>query len=605
MGERDSGTAQFTGGRATVRLGRSGALPEIMEQIGERLVVPELQLERRAGGLIVLALAVALAPALSAIWVIPWFVTQDGPAHVYNAQILANSFDPRSPSRDVYTISWKPIPNWIGHIVLAGLVSWLPAWVADRMMTSATLVGLAVATLWLRWRVAGGRGSVAAVLFSAFMAMNFAWLLGFTSFLLGSCLFPITLGIWWGGRYQLSFARIAGLSVLLCLGYFCHLVSLGLTVAGMAVLSVAGPVPCGDGQPWRFRITRLAHTSASFVPLLGLGFLYLHAARRNGPMHPIWENLSNPWSPGAWAVRLRWVDPITLAIKNGLPFTSLVSPGFVVFAPVLWLGLSLVLWWYGRISNEPRSHADHTTNHRDERQTIAEGSARDDRKGWLVLAALLIASGIVGPDSFGPAHGEFLPQRVVLLGLIALVPVFDADRSRWPGWALTLALLAAVALQSAIVWDYGLYSNRTAGQIIGARDAAGRRQRIVTLLVNSRSRFRVNPLLHAEDWLGVDSDNVVWNNYETLHYYFPVQFKPEIRRPFAGDLELVSIHEELEEKTKRLSDWERILADYADSIDVILFWKSDEELEAITKRWFELSERKGDVQIFRRIRARS
>ena len=33
-----------------------------------------------------------LAP-LSAIWVVPWFVTQDGPAHVYNAQILAESFD--------------------------------------------------------------------------------------------------------------------------------------------------------------------------------------------------------------------------------------------------------------------------------------------------------------------------------------------------------------------------------------------------------------------------------------------------------------------------------------------------------------------------------
>ena len=34
-----------------------------------------------------------LAAPLSAIWAVPWFVTQDGPAHVYNAQILAESFD--------------------------------------------------------------------------------------------------------------------------------------------------------------------------------------------------------------------------------------------------------------------------------------------------------------------------------------------------------------------------------------------------------------------------------------------------------------------------------------------------------------------------------
>ena len=122
----------------------------------------------------------------------------------------------------------------------------------------------------------------------------------------------------------------------------------------------------------------------------------------------------------------------------------------------------------------------------------------------------------------------------------------------------------------------------------------GRNQRIVTLLVSSRSRFRANPLLHAENWLGVDTGNVVWNNYEALHYYFPVQFKPEIERPHPGDLELVSIHEDPKDKddadfvTGRGS-----LAGHANSIDVVLFWKSDQELEAITKRWFDLTRADG------------
>ena len=200
----------------------------------------------------VLALALALAGPLSAIWAVPWFVTQDGPAHVYNAQILAESLDAaRLPA--VYTISWKPIPNWMGHLVLAGLVSRLPPWMADRIMTSATLVGLAVGMLWLRWRVAGTQGLVLAAFLSALLAMNLAWLLGFTSFLIGSCLFPITLGVWWKGRYRLSPGRIAALSALLCVGYFCHLVSLGLTAVGLVVLSAAGPVPCGIRGSWKYR----------------------------------------------------------------------------------------------------------------------------------------------------------------------------------------------------------------------------------------------------------------------------------------------------------------------------------------------------------------
>jgi hypothetical protein len=553
-------------------------------------------------------LLVALAPALAAIWTVPWFVTQDGLVHVYNAQILAWSFGTDSPFGSVYTVRWQPIPNWAGQLVLAGLVAGLPAWVADRIMTSVTLVGFAAATLWLRRRVAGGSDMRPAALLSALLAMNIAWLWGFSSFLLGACLFPITLGYWWSGRDRLGAGRIVVLSALLILGYFCHLVSLGLSVLGLIVLSVAGPLPVGPGSPWRRRCARLARTSVSFIPLVVLGFFYLRIARQGGRMHPVWRNLANPWSLADWGARLGWVDPLTLAIKDGLPFSDRVGWQFIVFAPVAWLSLAMVLWWYGRISAGPRAPAHQPSRGAADHEPIsslATDGMRDERKGWIVLAAILLVSGWVGPDSLGTAHGEFLPQRVVLFGLVALVPIFDVDPTRWPGRVAIAALLAALTVQSAIVWDYALYSDRTAGQIIRARNLVGRNKKIATLLVTTRGRFRANPLLHAENWLGVDTGNVVWNNYETLHYYFPVQFRAGISRPHAGDLELVSLHEDPEEQEDRRRDWERILASHADSIDVILFWKRDERLEEITKRWFEINYQRDDVQIFLRRRSRS
>ena len=278
--------------------------------------------------------------------------------------------------------------------------------------------------------------------------MNMAWLLGFTSFLIGSCLFPITLGVWWQGRYRLSFGRIAVLAFLLCLGYFCHLVSLGLTVVGLIVLAVTGPVPGGNGGSWRARTTRLLRTSISFVPLLLLGYFYLQAANRSGPLRPVWENL--------WGARLGWVDPITLAVKDGLPFTNRGSHAFILFAPAVWLSVGLVLWWYGRMTGRPNASATSLVDGPNARESIGTQQRGDDRQGWLVLASLLLVGGIAGPDSFGPAHGEFLPQRVLLLGFIALVPVFDADLSRWPGRILFAAIAVAVALQAVIVWDYAL-----------------------------------------------------------------------------------------------------------------------------------------------------
>jgi hypothetical protein len=180
------------------------------------------------------------------------------------------------------------------------------------------------------------------------------------------------------------------------------------------------------------------------------------------------------------------------------------------------------------------------------------------------------------------------------------VPIFDIDLSRWWGRGCTAALVVAVALQSAVVWDYALYSDRTAGQMIRARAAVGNGQRIAALLVSTRSRFRANPLLHAVDWLGVDSGNIVWNNYETLHYYFPVQFRSGIDRPLPDDLEWVSLQEDPGEAAARGRAWAKILGQHAESIDVLVVWKSDAALDAITARWFDRVDRQGDVQIYRR-----
>ena len=142
--------------------GRNPIVPSLTTNPPEHVVTgarrTACRSEPRVGRWAVAILAGALAPALAAIWAVPWFVPQDSPAHVYNAQILVWSFDPASPFRDVYTVNWQPIPNWAGPLTLAGLVAILPAWVADRIMTSLTLVCFAAAVFWLRWRVAGTRG---------------------------------------------------------------------------------------------------------------------------------------------------------------------------------------------------------------------------------------------------------------------------------------------------------------------------------------------------------------------------------------------------------------------------------------------------------------
>jgi hypothetical protein len=476
-------------------------------------------------------------------------------------------------------------------------------WVADRLLMTATLLGFAVSLVWLRWKVRGGEAMLGSCLLAALVSINYLWLMGFTSFLLGSCLFPITLGVWWSGRDRPGLVRPAAIMVLLLFGYFCHLVSLGLTVLGLVVLALAAPSQAATDSPAIRRLGRLGRTAISFLPLIPLGFLYVQMSRRGGPMHPSWENLADPFSSSAWASRLTWVDPLTVAMKDVLPFTGRVRGIFAVFAPIVWLSLAGLCWWAARLTAGSRRDmaADQPAlKLQSERLRHEDREGRRDQGIWLALAALLMLVGLIGPDSLGEGHGEYLPQRLVLLGLAALVPAFDVKLTNVWGRLAAACLFLALVLQTLILWDYALYSQRTAGQIIQSRDLIGNGKRVGTLLVQIAGRFRVNSLLHADNWLGVGTGNIVWNNYETRHYYFPVQFRAGIERPDSTDLEWLAIHDDPREAQARAMLWKALLAKHSRSIDVVVVWRENPAFAAITEEWFELASRFGDVSIYKR-----
>jgi hypothetical protein len=523
-----------------------------------------------------LVLVVALIPVLSAIWGIRWFVTQDGPAHLYNTHIIARSLGSNSPFAAFYGVRWEAVPNWSGHLVTAALVSLLPPWAAGSAITTLTLVGFAASIVWLRAHVTGASGLSLASVLAVLLSLNFPWLLGFTSFMLGACLFPITLGIWWGGRERFGWGRSAAIAVLMVGGYLCHLVSLGLTAVGLIVLALTTPGP--------HRKVRFVRTAAALLPLVPLALLYHSLSKAGGPMQPEWDHLTNALSPAAWAVQMAQVDPITLTSGHAIPLTTVDQAAwFGLFKPMTWLMLAFTLMWYAAIR----------------RRRVLPSHESGERVGWAWLAALLLIAGIVGPDSLGAYQGEFLQQRVVLLGLVALVPVANLDARGWSGRLIAAALLLALGLQTAVVWDYALTSGRTVGAIVAARDAVGTNQRVATLLIDVNGRFRSNPVLHADNLLGIGTGNIVWNNYETRYYYFPVYFRPEVAHPTSIDFEQIAMTEGPEHANLRASWWQHIVDAHLEDIDAVVVWGSDPLLDAINGQRFETVYRKDNVRVLR------
>jgi hypothetical protein len=573
----------------------------------------------RARAIGIATLVLAITPAVAAIWYVPTFVTQDGPAHLYNAQVLARSFDPDSPFRPYFSVRWQPLPNWAGHLALMGLASTFPPRVADRLMTSATFLLFVCATAWLRYRVVGWRGMPLSAHFAGLLGLNVAWLFGFTSFLLGAALFPITLWVWWDGRDrdERLARRSLGLAALMVLGYFCHLISLGLTALGLVVLEAS--------TPGRNRRSRALCTGVGLLPLIPLGALYLSVMRQGGGIGPEWKHLGHFASPIGWVRQLSWVDPISIARRDVAPLLDIpASRWLAVCAPVGWFLLSLGLlavssvlakrvWVPLVVLDQRAAMAEDTGRVRPvapvySDQELASNSGGDSQRipnrvtnsstirGWWILAALLLIGGIVAPDTLGASHGEYLQQRIVLLGLVALVPLLPAEPSRTRlGRLALIAMAVAWLLQTAFVWDYAFTSERTAGAIARASPVVGTRQRVIVMLSRTRVKFRANPLIHADGLLGAGSENILWNNYETRHYYFPVRFREGLRHPDPFELEQIS----LSEQPDRAARWERVLEQYHDLADVIVVWGVDPAIDAVTEKWFTPVFRAGKVRVYR------
>lgn len=108
-----------------------------------------------------LLLLVHLVP----VWASHYFLTADGPAHLYNAALLkAMLVEPASSAHQLLALNLNPEPNYLSHLLLAGLLTVLPPWLAEKVILTACVAGLPLALRYIikgksaSGRLAGGTG---------------------------------------------------------------------------------------------------------------------------------------------------------------------------------------------------------------------------------------------------------------------------------------------------------------------------------------------------------------------------------------------------------------------------------------------------------------
>src|SRR2546423_563630 len=92
-------------------------------------------------GLLLLA-ALTLIP----VWAFHYFPSTDGGAHLANADVLLQSLQPAATAyHKYYQFSHRPLPNSLGHFLLALLMLVTKPAVAEKVLVSGYVIGLPLA----------------------------------------------------------------------------------------------------------------------------------------------------------------------------------------------------------------------------------------------------------------------------------------------------------------------------------------------------------------------------------------------------------------------------------------------------------------------------
>jgi hypothetical protein len=252
----------------------------------------------------------------------PLVATQDGPSHLYNAEIVRESLTGDGPSTAVYEVAWKPLPNWVGTLFVVGLLKVLPLSFIPRVMLSITGVAPILALICLRRQIGQPCGVAWIAAFAGSLATGRAWVMGFESFSLGTAAAIAVVALYARFCERLGPLRALAVAAMLALTYFCHPVPWAFAVVSIAVFSLVGS---GRRRRWLW-------TAAILLTAVPFLLIYRNLTVANaGRMEFDWNHLKGfRWfGIRSWLMLIARGDCISV-MKHVIPFTN---PGPVDSGP--------------------------------------------------------------------------------------------------------------------------------------------------------------------------------------------------------------------------------------------------------------------------------
>lgn len=444
-----------------------------------------------------LLFAIAALLPLVPIWSVRWYVTQDGPSHVFNARVFHSLLleGNTSPFAPFYAIRWQAVPSWVSHLAM-WLIDLVAPWqVAEKVLLTLCMLATAAAGVALGRRTGECPAAVAVVPMA--FAQNWFLAKGFHGFLMSMPAFVLALAWIVDAAQEKGLGRrAAALSAGGVFLYFLHPVTFAaaMACAASACFASAWARPAKERRSAFGRAAMLCAIAGGPAAALALAFV------QAGP------------EGGRGAVFLPAMQRLRLLVDQ---------PGLQAF----WSQEALLAKWVAACAAGTVAGAVLLA--------ARKGSAKDGngpRRSLGFAAAALLALHLVAPDRVG--EGLFFSARTAMIALMGagLWGMARLSSFRIARRAACACFVAATAWGTVAHASAQKRLSADVGGLLEAVDALPPGSVFVVVPRWTTPQFaaaNTRSFVHADALLALASGAITLDNYEARAGVFPVAYREE------------------------------------------------------------------------------
>jgi hypothetical protein len=424
-----------------------------------------------------------------------FFSTLDGPAHLYNSQLINSLiFEKDSLLNSFFAFTNEPVPNWTGHLILAFFNLFLPAFLSEKIFLFFYMIALPLSFRALL-KTTSPNNYFSYLIFP--FAYSSVFYLGFYNFSIAIVFMLITINFWLKNEESISsFKNMLKLFLLLTITYFSHIFVFAILILIICIhiLLKATILLLNDSNKIK-EIFLISFKKLGFLLLPSLLpsalFCYYFYSR---------PSTGNKVYLGAFELidSLRHLKPIiALNYEIEVAFTTkLVYVIVIVFAVVL----------LKRFNDLKNKHI------------LFSKKVLKVSDAWLFVSIIILFMYFILPDSDGNAG--FVSVRFGLLFYIFLIIWLSTHTfNKW----FSFFVVGIFLFCNTILTTYYFSTVKDLDKIAKECNIAGKfiHPNSVVLPLNYSNHWLT---FHFSNYLGVDKPMIILENYESSTGYFPVKW---------------------------------------------------------------------------------